>query len=681
MKNTYSDRIGHIFNRIITINLVIVIIIFMVVCTILSVNISNQRLKNDGLDLSDAISKEIAEKTVLLKSLSASMEAQGITGYEGTTGFMGTQEVPDAWGSTSSIVDAIEADDENISAVYASYETNTTIMSGGWTPPDDFIVMEREWYMKAKENPEDIYITEPYVDEQSGGFCITLSKAIVVDGEFVGVVGIDMYLDNIISMVSVEENKSSYSFLVSEQGIILTHPSSELALSTDNSVTIDSAVNGRYKKLQGEDGKIYTIFDYNGRCMRMLTSTIEECGWKVVTAESVSRSFIVTFLLLLLCVLALVITIWNSRRICKERMATWFEPIESVSSKVINISEGNLEIEFDEEPITDEIAELTVSLNDTIESLKYYINDINHVVSNISDKNLTVEMEADYKGSFLEIKDSLQVIIDSLNQAFQKIRSQADVVVEFSHQVEESSFAVAEGATEQNEAIMDVASNMTVLAEEIHSIRENAEHVSQVSEITNQQLRNGNEQMQQLLVSMDEINDASKQISEIITTITNIADQTSLLALNASIEAARAGESGRGFAVVAAEISNLASESMAASENIRGLIENSKDAVIKGRNIAEETANTLTQGIQSSIKSQEDIEQIADHVQGQTNAVDMITSRIESISRVIEANAASSQENAAISTELINCANALKEEVDQFRLKNTTEMGESVSLS
>lgn len=673
MKNTYSDRIGHIFNRIITINLVIVIVIFMVVCTILSMNISNQRLENNVLDLSDAISKEMAEKSVLIQALDASIEALGITGYSGTTGLMGTQEVSGAWENTQLIVDEIEADDDNISAVYASYDTNTTIMSGGWIPPDDFIVMEREWYIQAKNNPEEVYITEPYIDQQSGGFCITLSKAILVDGEFVGAVGIDMYLDNIVSMVSMEENKYAYSFLVSEQGIILTHPSSELTLSMENSTNIDSAVNGRYKKLKEGDGKICLVLDYNGHWMRMMSSTVEESGWKVVTAEKASRSFIISFLLLLLCILAFIITVWNSRRICKNRMATWFEPIESVSGKVINIAEGDLEIEFDEEPITDEIAELTVSLNDTIASLKYYINDINNVVSNISDKNLTVDMEADYKGSFSEIKDSLQIIIDSLNRAFRQIRSQADVVVEFSHQVEESSFAVAEGAAEQNEAIMDVASNMTLLAEEIHSIRENAEHVSQVSEETNQQLQNGNEQMQQLLSSMDEISIASTQIADIITTITNIADQTSLLALNASIEAARAGEDGRGFAVVATEISKLASESMAASENIRNLIQNSNDAVSKGRNVAEETANTLTQGIQGSIKSQEDIAEIAEHVQGQTKAVDMITSRIEAISRVIEANAASSQENAAISTELINCANALKGEVDQFQLKNVDE--------
>lgn len=671
MKNTYCDRISRIFNRIITINLVIVIVIFMIICTILSVTLSNQRLKNDAMDLSDAISLEMAEKVALVQSLTVSIEAQGITGYDGTTGLMGTQEVPDAWDNTRLIVDALEADDENISAVYASYDTNTIIMSGGWTPTEDFVVMERSWYIQAKEDPDNVYITEPYVDEQSGNFCVTLSKAILIDGEFVGAVGVDMYLDNIVSLVSGEESRYGYSFLASSEGVILTHPSTELALSTDNSVNIDSAVKGRYAKLQEENGKIYFILDYNGKMMRMMSSTIDNSGWMVVTAEKASRSFIVTFLLLLLCVLVLAITVWASRRICSNRMATWFEPIASVSGKVIHISEGDLNIEFDEEPITDEIAELTVSLNETIESLKYYMDDINNVVSNISDKNLTVEMEADYKGSFLEIKDSLQIIIDSLNQAFRQIRSQADVVVEFSHQVEESSFAVAEGATEQNEAIMDVASNMTLLADEIHKIRENADHVSQVSEETNHQLQNGNEQMQQLLASMDDISDASKQIAEIITTITNIADQTSLLALNASIEAARAGEGGRGFAVVATEISNLAAESMAASENIRSLIQNSNDAVVRGRNMAEETANTLTQGIQGAIKSQEDIEEIAEHVQGQTKAVDMITSRIESISRVIEANAASSQENAAISTELINCANALKEEVSQFRLKDS----------
>lgn len=673
MKNTYSDRIGRIFNRIITINLGIVIFIFIIITTVLSFSLSNQKLKGKVDGLSNAISKEMLANQILVNSLENSVANLEVTAYEGNHGMNGNVRIYDSWKDTRKIVDVLVLQNENVSAAYACYDTNTTIMSGGWEPPEDFIVTEREWYIGAQENPDAVYVSEPYLDEQTGGFCITLAKALKVDGKVVGVVGIDMYMDNIISLVDGSQTNQGYSFLVSREGTILTHVSDELALSTEHSENMETAVKGRYAPLNQSEEKLCFVLDYNGRLTLMITSVIEECGWKVVTAETGIVTLSTTLFLIIFCILLLGITVWNSRRICRDRMNTWFQPIESVSGKVGNIAEGNLDIAFDEEPITDEIAQLSGALNETIDSLKYYINDINQVVTGISNRDLTIEMEADYKGSFLEIKESLQVIIDSLNHAFSGIRKQADVVVEFSKQVEESSFAVAEGATEQNEAIMDVVNNMTVLSDEIHHIMQNADHVSQVSDETNQQLQEGNEEMTSLLSAMDEMNETSNRIGEIITAINSIADQTSLLALNASIEAARAGEGGRGFAVVATEISKLAAESMQASDNIRDLILNSKESIERGRAIAEKTAQTLHQGIEGAVRSQDDIQKIAQYVQNQTTAVDMITSRIEEISRVIEANAASSQENAAISTELINCANTLKSEVEQFQLKEVEE--------
>lgn len=183
MKNTYSDRIGRIFNRIITINLGIVIFIFIIITTVLSFSLSNQKLKGKVDGLSNAISKEMLANQILVNSLENSVANLEVTAYEGNHGMNGNVRIYDSWKDTRKIVDVLVLQNENVSAAYACYDTNTTIMSGGWEPPEDFIVTEREWYIGAQENPDAVYVSEPYLDEQTGGFCITLAKALKVDGK------------------------------------------------------------------------------------------------------------------------------------------------------------------------------------------------------------------------------------------------------------------------------------------------------------------------------------------------------------------------------------------------------------------------------------------------------------------------------------------------------------------
>lgn len=652
MQGTYVNRISRIIMKLVTLILVGLGIGMMIIMSVYSTQVSNFRMKAKVVEYADDVNEGFSSNIVQLNSLVLVMENEQITGDEDTLAY----------------VDTIVAADDSFSAAYVAYDDKKLVMSGGWQPPEDFDHRTRAWYTGAKDLEEGVYVSEPYLDEQSGGYCITISKRMMKDGEFIGVCGMDVYLDNMIAMMEQSYEGKSYAFLVSVENTILTHPDKELMLEGENSYTLETALKGKYKKLV-HPNKRYMINDNTFGIKVAMSAEVPAVDWKVIYVMPATEDIQFTFIVLVILIVLLIVLRKLINRYCEQEMNHWFRPLASISEKVTEIAAGNLEVAFDEEPLAEEIAMLTVSLNDTVTQLKTYIGDITFVVNNISNNNLSVSSDVEYQGAFIAIRNGLNAIIDKLNLAFGQVNEQSEIVVNYSGQVQESTMQVANGATEQSIAVQGLVANIGVLSEQIQHITKNAEEASSVSERTNKQLDLGNQEMQSLLAAMETIEDTSKEIGVIITTINDISEETNLLALNASIEAARAGEAGKGFAVVADEISKLAAASAQATETITRLIENSMRAVDVGKDLADKTSVTLQTGIDNSLKSNHDIMQITEFVKSQAGAVEKIEKSIHDIAAIIDSNAATSQENAAISDELINCANALKEMVDAYHLR------------
>lgn len=274
-----------------------------------------------------------------------------------------------------------------------------------------------------------------------------------------------------------------------------------------------------------------------------------------------------------------------------------------------------------------------------------------------------------YVGDFEEILLAVRKINYSLSGTLGHIRESADQVGLGSSQMAESGQSLAEGATDQAASIEELLATVNNVAEQVERNTRNAVATSKKADEIGDQARASNEHILEMTSAMGKISETSREISNIIQTIEEIADQTNLLSLNASIEAARAGEAGRGFAVVAGEIGHLANLSAEAVEDTRRLIEAAASEVEKGNVIAGQTAEALQSVIEGMEEIVKAVEAVADNSNEQNNSMKQINMAIEQISEVVQSNSAAAEESSATSEELSAQAIELNDMIEQFKLR------------
>ena len=347
------------------------------------------------------------------------------------------------------------------------------------------------------------------------------------------------------------------------------------------------------------------------------------------------------------------------------------EPVEQIEAAVASLRKGELSnVEMLTYESEDELGDTIRNLKEAMGILADYVREISVEVKAIAQGDLTRNGDdiTDFLGDFSELKTSLLYILKRFNSTLTEIRNLAEQVSSNASEVENASKSLADGATEQAGVIEELNATVDTVVDLAADTAKETQNASARVKASANKANEEKEKMNDLLMEMEHITEISKEIGNIITDIEDIASQTNLLALNASIEAARAGEAGRGFAVVADQIGKLAADSAKSAVNTRDLIDKTLVEIEKGNTVTRTTADAFNQIIVDMESFAEIAQNTMEKANSQAESLEQIGQGIEQLSGVVQGNAASSEENTAISINLAEGAAKMHDRVNIFKL-------------
>jgi methyl-accepting chemotaxis protein len=299
------------------------------------------------------------------------------------------------------------------------------------------------------------------------------------------------------------------------------------------------------------------------------------------------------------------------------------------------------------------------------------------VLETLADGDLTIRSTVHTKDEVGRMADALNRAMEKLEFTMQEVSDSAVNASSSSQQLAAASEAISSGSQEQAASLEETSASLEEITATVRQSADNANQASQLAVSSKDSAILGQEVVTKAIAAMAEINVASAKISEIISTIDEIAFQTNLLAVNAAVEAARAGDEGRGFAVVASEVRSLAQRSALAAKEIKGLIQDSLRKVEAGTLLVNRSGETL-QGIVGSVKRVTDIVgEIAAASAEQSSGIEQVNTAMAQMDQVTQSNSAQTEELSATAEALSDQAGHLLDLIGAFTLsKNGKEQRE-----
>lgn len=358
--------------------------------------------------------------------------------------------------------------------------------------------------------------------------------------------------------------------------------------------------------------------------------------------------------------------------------------------------EGRLDSRGDVAHFHGAYAEIVRGINGTLDAVIGPLSEASEYVNQIAKGEIPAPITTQYAGDFGILRDNLNILSARLREMIGSLQEAANNLATAAAQILAATTQQATGASEQSASITET----TTTVDEVKTISDQAimraQEVSDAARRTIEVSRSGRDAVAATIDSMTVIkgrvegiaenilalSDQTQQIGEITTTVSDIAAQSNMLALNASVEAARAGEHGKGFAVVAMEVRNLAEQSKQATAQVRAILTDIQNAINASVMVTEEGTKVVDDGVRRAAQAREAIEQLSAVIaesaqvsaqvvaggQQQASGVEQIALAIQNINQAMQQSLASTRQAESAARNLNALAGTLTDTVKQYKV-------------